>query len=253
MSTVTNLRSFWRYSRLGRSARAAMNLMPRDTVLPILRGPLRGKKWVVRSSFQSCWFGVYEYEKQVVFQQSVRKGDVVYDIGANVGFYTLLASELVGSEGTVVAFEPLPRNLALLRRHVHLNGLSNVEIIEGAVSEEAGTARFAAEGLPEMGHLTDEGGMEVKMHQVDALVGSGRIPPPKVMKIDVEGAELSVLRGAHEVLKQHRPQILLATHGLEVHRQCVDLLREAGYALSSMDDKPLEESSEVKAVPGGQG
>ena len=61
-----------------------INILPRGTVLPILKGPLRGKKWVVRSSFQSCWLGVYEYEKQQEFIRTVKSGDVVYDIGAGV-------------------------------------------------------------------------------------------------------------------------------------------------------------------------
>jgi FkbM family methyltransferase len=247
-SLVAKLRDLWRYSLLGRSARSAMKLMPRGTVLPILKGPLRGKKWVVRSSFQSCWFGVYEYEKQEQFRQTIKPGDVVYDVGANVGFYTLLASVLVGPPGKVISFEPLPRNLALLRRHIQLNRLRNVEVYAGAVSGKPGTARFDAEGLPEMGHLSDRGQFEVEVFQLDELVASGRIPPPQVMKIDVEGAELDVLEGASRLLREHRPVILLATHGEEVHRGCLELLGEQ-YVLSAMDDKPLDQSSEVRAQP----
>jgi FkbM family methyltransferase len=249
-SSVAKLRDFWRYSRLGRTARSALNLMPRGTVLPILKGPLRGKKWVVRSSFQSCWLGMYEYEKQELFRQVIRPGDVVYDIGANVGFYTLLASVLVGPSGKVISFEPLPRNLSLLRRHIRLNALANVEVFEGAVSSRRGTARFDAEGLPEMGHLSDRGQFEVKVFQLDELVADGRIPPPKVMKIDVEGAELDVLEGARDTLRIHRPVILLATHGQEVHDRCRAFLAEQ-YILSPMDDKPIEQSSELRAEPRG--
>jgi FkbM family methyltransferase len=226
-----------------------INMLPRSTVLPILKGPLRGKKWVVRSSFQSCWLGVYEYEKQQEFIRTVKTGDMVYDIGANVGFYTLLAAQLAGPTGRIIAFEPLPRNLALLKRHVQLNNLTNVEVFDGAVSDRSGIARFSTGEIPEMTHLAEGGDLEVQTFQLDELVSSGRLPPPRVMKVDVEGAEADVLHGARDLLSRHKPALLLATHGPEVHHTCCNFLRELRYTLTPLDGKPLEESSEVRAEP----
>jgi FkbM family methyltransferase len=248
-SNVAKLRGWWRNSFAGAAARGLINMLPRNTVLPILKGPLRGKKWVIGSSFQSCWLGVYEYEKQQEFIGTVKAGDVVYDVGANVGFYTLLASTLTGPSGRVFSFEPLPRNLALLKRHVEMNQMSNVEILDGAVSDKSGTARFSTGDIPEMTHLSATGEIEVQTYQLDELVSRGRLPPPWVMKIDVEGAETAVLSGAREILQRHKPILLLATHGADVHRKCCDMLREMRYTLRPMDGKPLEESSEVRADP----
>lgn len=247
---VAKLRGWWRKSFVGGAARSLIGMLPRNAVLPILKGPLRGKKWVIGSSFQSCWLGVYEYEKQREFIRTVRPADVVYDVGANVGFYTLLASTLVGSEGRVYSFEPLPRNLALLKRHVQLNQLKNVEIFDGAVSDKTGTAQFSTGEIPEMTHLSPTGDIQVRTYQLDDLVSTGRLPPPRVMKVDVEGAEADVLSGARDLLQRHKPVVLLATHGAEVHRKCCDFLRKLGYDLHPLDDKPLEDSSEVRAESG---
>jgi FkbM family methyltransferase len=248
MSAVAALRSYWRTSFAGAAARSLINRLPAGIALPILRGPLRGKRWVVRSSFQSCWFGIYEYENQLRFVASLKPGAVVYDVGANVGFYTLLAAVIAGPGGRVYSFEPLPRNLAILRRHVQLNHLENVEIFDGAVSDSAGTAHFSTQNIPEMGFISSTGDLEVRTFALDELLAAGRLRPPDVIKIDVEGAERDVFEGARKLLAEHRPTIMLATHGPEVHRRCLEFLRGLSYQLAPMDGKPLEHSTEVLAT-----
>ena len=86
-------------SSIGKLLRFLLNLIPRDYEVPILQGKLKGQKWIVGSSNHGCWLGSYEYEKRLRFEGEVQKDSVVYDIGANVGFYTLLASKLVGGNG----------------------------------------------------------------------------------------------------------------------------------------------------------
>ncbi len=88
-----------------------------------------------------------------------------------------------------------------------------------------------------MGKLSDAGTVEVAMVSLDTAARAGQFPDPNLIKIDVEGAELGVLRGATQLLDRARPSILLATHGAEVHRQCCDFLRDAGYSL-----RPINES-----------
>ena len=77
--------------------------------------------------------GSFEYSKQRVFSAVVRRGYTVFDLGAHVGFYSLLASTLVGAEGRVVSFEPVPRNLSFLRQHLALNKIENCSVWEVAV------------------------------------------------------------------------------------------------------------------------
>src|SRR3989454_7017615 len=110
-----NLSAVSSRSVAGKFLRWPLRFVPRELAVPIRQGALRGKRWVVGSSTHGCWLGSYEYTKRKLFESYVIAGDVVYDIGANVGFYTLLASVLVGRGGQVVAIEPLPRNIAYLR------------------------------------------------------------------------------------------------------------------------------------------
>jgi FkbM family methyltransferase len=214
---------------LGKAARLPLKLIPPSHVVTVKKGSLKGAKWVVGSHIHSCWLGTYEADKQKLFTEYVKPGMVVYDIGANVGFYTLLASRLVGPSGHVYAFEPLGRNVSYLERHVNLNRLSNVTIIKAAVSDVNGLARFR-ESHPAMGGLSAAGELEVETIQID----SQNFRIPDVMKIDVEGAEQSVLRGSIDTLRRHSPIIFLATHGLKAHHACVSLLSDSGYELTEL-------------------
>ncbi len=130
---------------LGRAARSTARRIPLDKPLPVMSGPLRGARWIPDSTVRKCWLGTFEPVEQRRFVDFVRPGMTVYDLGANVGFYSLLASRLVGPTGRVIAVEPLPRNIAYLQRHVVANAATNVTIVQGAVSD-----------APGIGHFTDD-------------------------------------------------------------------------------------------------
>jgi len=246
---VINLSRISDQTFLGKVLRAPLRLIPRTAVFPILQGPLRGKKWIIASSNHGCWLGSYEYEKRRVFQRAIKPGDVVYDIGANVGFYTLLSSILVGTEGRVYAFEPLPSNLRDLRKHQEINRIFNCTVIEAAVSSTEGEARFDPSPNRHQGRLSRTGTILVRKVSLDSLLRQGRINPPSVMKIDIEGAEFECLCGATETIRRHRPTIFLATHGTDVHAACLGLFAEWGYHVRPLDAHPIQCSSELIAEP----
>jgi len=179
----------------------------------------------------------------------LREGDVFYDVGANAGFYSLLASRLVGPSGRVVAFEPLPSNLTLFREHLRLNGVENVEVIEAAVAARAGRASFDPSASRFTARLQERGALEVKTVCLDNLVASQRIPPPSVLKMDIEGGEYEALRGAIELLRRTKPYVVLALHGQEMQSSCRRLFDTCGYRIEHLSG--LEESGfrEVIAVP----
>jgi FkbM family methyltransferase len=232
---------------VGKILRLPLRLIPQGTKVPILQGKLRGKKWLVGASNHGCWLGSYEYKKRIIFENTVRQGNTVLDIGAYVGFYTLLASTLVGATGKVYAFEPLPRNLEYLKEHLRLNSITNVEIIDVAVSDFCGTAYFKEGSNRATGRINDAGKIQVRTVSLDWLIEEGEIPIPDQIKIDVEGGELAVLKGGELLLERSRPTVFLATHGKALHQKCCDFLASLGYSIESIDKKDLGESREILA------
>ncbi|MGH9731840.1 MAG: FkbM family methyltransferase [Candidatus Acidiferrales bacterium] len=216
--------------------------------MPIQQGPLRGKKWIVGSSNHGCWLGSYEHDKQIAFQNALGLGHVVYDIGAHVGFYTLLASTGVGTVGRVYSFEPLPRNLAYLRRHIALNHAENCEVIDTAAAATNGSTRFDSSRPPSMGWLSEDGNLEVKTVSIDSLA-ERQILSPNIMKIDVEGAELAVLQGGVQTIDECRPIIFLATHGPKSRQDCLRFLRTRDYKLESLTRESIYSTDELLARP----
>ncbi len=220
--------------------------------VPILQGRLRGKRWIAGSFNHGCWLGSYEHDKVLRFQETVKPGHVVFDVGAHVGYYTLLASELAGPHGQVIALEPLPRNLRYLHEHLRLNSVQNVRVIEAAVSDRSGTARFRIVPDSSMGAVTSDASadaIEVETVSLDDLFARGEIPAPNVLKIDVEGAEASVLAGAEKVIAEARPAIFLATHGAELHEKCCDVLSGFGYQVTPIGGQSIESCDEILALP----
>jgi FkbM family methyltransferase len=232
---------------MGRILRQPLRLIPANTPMPILQGRLRGKLWIAGSLTHGCWLGSYENEKQRLFASSLKAGSTVYDIGANAGFYSLLASVVVGSKGRVYAFEPLPRNIHFLNAHLRLNRITNVEIMEAAVSDKTGQAYFDDSPGSSMGHLAPEGNMKVETVKIDELVAENQIRPPDYLKIDVEGGEVFVLSGARKTLENFHPRIFLATHGPEIHRECCAFLNGLGYTLEALDGKTINDTDELFA------
>ena len=244
---MANLSGISKQTLIGQLLRAPLRLIPGRMVLPILQGALRGKKWRTGSGSHGCWLGSYEYHKQRALQHELKIGDVVYDIGANVGFYSLLASALVGETGHVYSFEPFPDNLRDLDRHLELNHVGNCTVIDAAVSSVDGEAIFDPSEDRCMGHLAASGSLRVRTVTLDGLVSRKQIRPPNLMKIDIEGAEFECLQGASNVIREFHPIIFLATHGPEVHSACIQLLAKWNYRLTSLDGKLVESADELIA------
>jgi FkbM family methyltransferase len=158
--------------------------------------------------------GVVEFKRLV---SMLRQGDTFFDIGAQYGAYAYLVSNAVGRSVSVVAFEPFPRDYALLKRNGELNQLANVRCVQAALSDHNGdvSMTFAdetGEFCPRVGVATSNS-EKVKAVRGDALIATGKVPFPNVLKIDVEGHELAVLRGMSETLADPR------CHGIycEIH------------------------------------
>ncbi len=231
---------------MARIARVPLALVRKDMAVPVLRGGLRGKRWIVGSAIHRCWLGFYENEKQQLISREVRADSVFWDVGANVGFYSLLASGLVGS-GKVFAFEPVPRNLSFLTKHLALNRITNVEVLAIAVCDRDGDSPFEVEQTGFMGLLSNKGSITVPTATLDSLVEGGKVLPPDYVKMDIEGGELLALRGANNIFRRYHPLLFLATHGAKVHKECCRLLESWGYTCKLLRASSLQDRAEVVA------
>jgi FkbM family methyltransferase len=218
--------------------------------LPIVGGRLRGRWWLPasRGKVLRILGGTYEPEQTRLFEERLRAGDTVLDVGAHVGYYTVLSAVLAGPSGRVHAFEPNPRNAEFLRRHVRINRLDTVRVEQAAVSDHEGTARFDFGTGSGTGHLADVGALEVRTLRLDDYCAQHALAPAAI-KIDVEGAEMSVLAGAFDTLARYHPTIFLSTHGPEVHAASLDFLRGMGYQLRPILGDRVEFATEVLATP----
>ncbi|MDP1737487.1 MAG: FkbM family methyltransferase [Caulobacter sp.] len=173
--------------------------------------------------------GRYEAKLSETMVSSISKGDIVWDIGANIGLYTKRFAEIVSPEGHVYAFEPSTKNLEVLRTAVA--GIEQVTIFPLALSDSAGTVVFL-QGVDEAGSLSrvagkgDNQGLQTEIVERtlgDHLVAMQAAKVPTVIKIDVEGHELQVLEGMKSVLSSDDVKHVF----IEVHFR---LLQEQGHA-----------------------
>jgi FkbM family methyltransferase len=227
---------------MGRVLRLPLRMIPRQSVLSIRNGINRGQKWVFGSSKPGFWLGAYEEDKQDLVARIVRPGTVIWDVGANVGFYTLAFSRLTGPEGRVFAFEPLASNFATLLRHVGLNNLSNVVPVLTALDDSRRFAGFDQGPNDLMGRLTSTGGhFLIPTVTADSFLTEVPAARPALIKLDVEGAEGAVLDGSRRLLSEVGPDILLALHGADTERRCRAVLEETGYKCYYLDGSPAED------------
>lgn len=175
-----------------------------------------------------------------ILEACLGPGDIFVDVGANIGVYASWGAKLVGSTGTVLALEPVSRTRVWLEQICAENGLSHVQVIPQAAGEEEGSAWMqttaGASGLSRVA-LVPENGHEVPVTTLDRLLGS-RVPA--LIKIDVEGHELSVLRGARRTLEGARFPVVFEAPDFgrgSGTNDCVRLLESTGYDVFSLTPK----------------
>src|SRR5438445_8148604 len=185
---------------VGSALRRLARRYPEGSVVEIRSGVAAGLRWKRHHRYVNCyWLGHYELEIQELLKQELKAGDTFFDVGANAGFFTLVAAKLVGPGGKCVAFDPAPDNDRSIREQLELNSLSNCTSVQKAIGARAGTASFAfsAPGSA-MGHLgsaqNEEQTLEVQVMTLDEAAREfGR---PNFIKLDVEGADIEAMLGA---------------------------------------------------------
>ena len=211
----------------------------RYPVLPC-GGALKGFRmrvdWKMHRAFA---YGSWEPEVVEVIQEYVKPGMTVLDIGAQSGYFSLLLSKIVGPSGKVIAFEPLPANFRVLEENVRLNGRTNISVRQEAVGEHSGEMSFefpSNEPTLIAGPLLDgdsQGIFDVKGISLDDMFAANHVQVDFI-KMDVEGAEVDVLRGAVKLLEFSHPDMLIELHNMEkqtgVHPAVV-IVESMGYEI----------------------
>lgn len=208
-------------------------------------GPAKGMR--VKGGFSFLPLRTYKEDEVLEQLRFDLAGKTIYDIGANVGLLTLFFAREVGPSGLVVAFEPVPPLLNRLRENVSLNNLANVRILDLALGDcEMETEIHFAPDAIGLATLRKDLAQEyscayrfypyrITVVPLDKLVEMQQLPSPHLLKIDVEGFELQVLRGARSTLAKAHPRSFLELHGNtaaekhEIWMQIFDLLSSFDY------------------------
>lgn len=186
----------------------------------ILHGAGQGLRFNVAGSHSAFILGNHEPEVQELLETVLRPGMTYYDVGANVGFFAMIAARLLGSSGHVVCFEPLPENARQIEYNARLNGFSNIAVRCEALGGSNRSDVFNTSVEPTWGMLSTvgkppeqaSGQITVEVRTLDSLCGGGGLPRPDLIKMDVEGAEAEALTGALATLGAARPILVIELH-----------------------------------------
>ncbi len=205
----------------------------------IFRGRASGYQICVSPAENLAYLvGTAEPHLQKTITKYVKSGDTVYDIGANIGYVSLSLAKQVGPKGSVIAFEPLPRNVDLLRKNIEINKLSNITLLDLAASDKCGEAVIRLAENPSTAsmvwHRNNPSATEIVVRAIaiDDLVKAGELNYPRFVKIDVEGAEGAVLRGMRRTITSSQPVLFVECS--DAGRETAwGMLRELGYRCQS--------------------
>lgn len=225
-------------------------------------GPLAGRS--LRLDPDGAWQteminNTYDHELFSHLTKTSLENPVIYDIGAHVGYHTLMFAALAPSS-TVYSFEPNTGNFARVQEHLTLNSdlakritaqnialsdkpgqsvLLSSDDIDGGTSSggfiDAATPIWSRQDYIEKTGYTERA---VTLESIDSLVSQGKAKPPTVMKIDVEGAEHLVLEGARKTLEKHRPHIIVEFHSIPATYHSMHILVELGYRTELLKQEP---------------
>lgn len=193
-------------------------------------------------SLDLALYGVREEEHTSKFKQTIAEGDTVLDIGANIGYYALIASEQVGEAGKICALEPIPSNVSLLKKNLSHNDIDNVEVFQMACGENSGSKEINLSDKSNLHSFNEipsaEGEtLEVEVVTVDDFVEKEEVPD--LIRMDVEGYEHHILKGAKSTLTEHNPNLFIEFHPDLMEEQdmeeCIGILESAGYDVSTLE------------------
>lgn len=221
----------------------------RNRSVSIMSGVGAGLRFNPGNSNPDYAFGTNELPVQHALADKLKLGDVFYDIGANVGFFTVIAAKLVGEKGFVYAFEPVPENVTCIQSNIKSNNFSNVNLDTRAVSSHTGKGELILADYSGGATLSEadkppdmKGVIPVDLVSIDDLMADHKMRPPSLVKIDVEGAELSVLLGMKQTIQEYKPMLIYEVDDGNEDRfqqkqeECDNFVTNCGYTLERLEN-----------------
>lgn len=199
---------------------------------------------------------VYEYWKTKLFFNIVREGMTCVDVGANKGYYSLLFAKLMNDKGKVLSFEPNPNNCFWFKKSTQANNYKCIKLYQCALSDREGSATFYLGKKSDWGSLffsrdaaaPEKKQITVKTRKFDKVLKEEGINTVDIIKMDVEGADLLVLKGAEGTLKKYDIKLAMDVHvqSSEEKNQLFDFLESCGFKIFAIGRElsPIEKTDE---------
>jgi FkbM family methyltransferase len=219
-------------------------LQDQQFVYRISAGPAKGLNFRVRMPDDKLyWTGTWEHDVTTAIASLVPPGSVCFDVGGHRAF--MAGVMLRNGARTAYCFEPNPSNGEKINDLAALNPGLDLRLMPIAVGDADGTATFSIMPESSMGKLESSPfqpgaatveHLTVKVRSLDSLIAAGEVEVPDFVKIDIEGAELSALQGAAQLIERRGPTFLIEVHSLELALKCRELLTAAGYRTRFVQD-----------------
>ncbi len=240
-------RKLYAYQPVARLIRTGLNkAAPQGlSYIEVASGFLSGVKLCLNlQSEKDYWLGTYEVELQQAIQDLVKPGMVAYDVGANIGYISMMFARQVTPTGLVFAFEALPDNQERFHLNLEASGFSDhIRLVKAAVIDKSGAVEFQIGPSGGMGKAVGSAGrheysyphrINVSAISLDDFVYQQENPAPQVVKMDIEGGEVLALPGMQQILIKAKPVLMLELHGPEAASLAWEILGKSGYRICQM-------------------
>lgn len=260
------VRGYLRWCPITDGKRLLLNLT-RDWITPEApivtfetKHPFRLKANLANPEHQYLYFYGTHDERYIAtkLRKLIKPGDICWDIGANIGFYTCLFASQVGDNGAVIAFEPASRTYGYLKENVSLNQFENVTVVNKGLGDkqEQRTLYYSeaglAEGTASLKYTDGRAASErVTLDTIDNLISE--FPAPELVKIDVEGYQLEVLRGGEHFLKIHAPLLIAELKDVgetnrDIFEEIENYVTDLGYQLYKIGKHSIQRCKKLSDI-----
>lgn len=243
----------WLYASASRLVTACAGDDHGRVLLSVLRGPARGLRFrldLVSGAETGYFLGRYDPEILRQIEKICQPGWRVWDCGGYIGFYTAFFAKLAGPKGSVVVFEPDPRNMARIKSNMQLNKFEQVQFVPAAIGAPCTEVDFVLSGNTNshisgayVGATPQEYAeierviqhIKVPCLSLDEACYDKGLPRPQLIKLDIDGAEMIALQHVERLAREVRPMIILELHNPECDRAAWDFACRTNYSLRSLN------------------